>query len=356
MDVVATPSQARTISQLVPSELPQPELPESARKYRANVPPANAILVAFEAILWIAFRRAIPFAQTYSIWRMRTGLEASQAEWATLAALEARGAVETGYCYCICNPMPGFEDSIPSKFHVLTKDGPKALRALRGAYRKQLGRLVSFREMAEIHFDNRVKDCAVSHHVKQAMTELILNIAAEKIVAHGTPQGSEGVLIPEKIPYGLFLIPAVKFTEWNSLNFRDLLKDGNGPIYSNVTFRRDDILRLWPAASVMPDVLGPPIQAQGNMQPNAAIPIERIERDACRTIPKRRGGKTYAEQDAPLIAEMERLIETGVASSPWEATDHVESKAAGGGSSDAKRKRLLAGFQKRSGLFRPERF
>jgi len=68
-----------------------------------------------------------------------------------------------------------------------------------------------------------------------------------------------------------------------------------------------------------------------------------------------RGGKNYAAQDQPLIEEMHRLLMATPpkATSPWEATDAVAVRAVGGGTIDARRKRLLGRY---SEAFSPERY
>jgi hypothetical protein len=52
----------------------------------------------------------------------------------------------------------------------------------------------------------------------------------------------------------------------------------------------------------------------------------------------------YRKEDAPLITEMQRLIATGAARSPWDAAQAVSGRAAGKGSGDSKVKRLVKGF------------
>lgn len=65
---------------------------------------------------------------------------------------------------------------------------------------------------------------------------------------------------------------------------------------------------------------------------------------------QRRGGMSYAEQDAPLIDKMERMLDAGEAPNRWQAALAVANQAAGGGQLESKARRLLEGFQNRSAL------
>lgn len=97
--------------------------------------------------------------------------------------------------------------------------------------------------------------------------------------------------------------------------------------------------------------------------PPEAAAHKPLSSDAKRTailpegpIRGRRGGMSYDADDRRLINQMEELITRGDAKNPWQAAQCVANEAAGGGRLDAKAKRLLGKFQKRSALNGTERF
>ncbi|MCQ8279915.1 hypothetical protein NFI95_15845 [Acetobacteraceae bacterium KSS8] len=61
---------------------------------------------------------------------------------------------------------------------------------------------------------------------------------------------------------------------------------------------------------------------------------------------RRRSPGGYAKQDTPLIEEMHRLIQTGVAQGPWQAAGLVVDRASGGGTTESRRKRLCAAYKR----------
>ena len=125
----------------------------------------------------------------------------------------------------------------------------------------------------------------------------------------------------------------------NEMGWIDWTPDGlgfidyEGPSYDRVFFDSASVRALWPAA------------------PNSAVPILPSSAPA---PPKRsRGGFTYAQRDAPLVAEMRQLIATGAESGVWRAALAVADRAAGANTSiESRAKRLMDRY---SEAFRAER-
>lgn len=64
---------------------------------------------------------------------------------------------------------------------------------------------------------------------------------------------------------------------------------------------------------------------------------------------RRKGAGSFESQDAPLIGEMRRLIDAGIATSPYAAATTLVERAFGNGTDDAKRKRLVNRYHRRYG-------
>ena len=97
----AAPRGQIVIAEHARNARPREPAPLGAQRYPENLPPTKPILLAFEVLAWITFRRAIPFSQFSCLWRGQPGLERSAQELAIRAALVARARIETDYYCCI---------------------------------------------------------------------------------------------------------------------------------------------------------------------------------------------------------------------------------------------------------------
>jgi hypothetical protein len=120
----------------------------------------------------------------------------------------------------------------------------------------------------------------------------------------------------------------------------------SGPRFCRVTVDAAQVRATWPLGASVESAI-----------PETRIAEELVKSDqqVAGNTKTRRGGKDYEAQDWPLIKEMHRLLTAPLptANSVWEATDAVVARAAGGGTLDAKRKRLLRRY---SEALRAERF
>lgn len=105
------------------------------------------------------------------------------------------------------------------------------------------------------------------------------------------------------------------------------------PRWKGVTVEASALRREWRVESEPPAF-------SSALRPEQAGPV--------RTETRRRGGLSYAADDAPLLDEMRRRIDSGEAGTVWAATLLVADRAAGGGTLASKRQRLHGAFQKRS--------
>lgn len=92
---------------------------------------------------------------------------------------------------------------------------------------------------------------------------------------------------------------------------RDIRNNLGKPQWSHIRFKRDDVLALWPVP--VPD------------EPKVAKPAHP---------------SSLAEKDAPLLTEMRAAIEAGQASGPYAAALLFVDRAAGGGNTESKVRRL----------------
>ena len=126
-----------------------------------------------------------------------------------------------------------------------------------------------------------------------------------------------------------------------------------------------DFCKRW--AAVRGEILADPADISAGPQKSTAADGQDTEADSApgrpdhpaqsdheksEPAPKRRGrpkgAGSYEAADEQLIKEMRRLKETGAAQSDWDAAQQVAPQAKGGGSQEARAKRLLLRFQNNS--------
>ncbi len=232
-------------SQSYPAVLPPAEI------YKVGNPPSSAMITVDEAAVWIVYRRAIPHNQLGCLYHGHYGRKANGADFAIWEALRARAMLS----YAVACDYDCGKDTIPSRYDILTKNGPRGLRGIRAQCRRASGNLLSYGELAKQFGEALMHDVRVSGAIHEARGFLKDKAAGSEIVAYGVVNpsqlGSDRKKPVEPIDPGWLMHDAVIFEEFSGLGTSDRLPRDNPlrarlPKYDLIRFRTEDVLKLWP--------------------------------------------------------------------------------------------------------------
>jgi hypothetical protein len=213
------------------------------------------------------------------------------------------------------------------------------LRFLRGQYRKDSGKLLSFKDIARAYREELLEDWTVSQRLKAASVELREAIAAELLKAYGLPFASAGLpaAFAEELPHTLFMRRAITFTDRNTLGTNDSLPYDNPlwralPRYNEIQFKTAEVLRIWPPSQEATD--------------QSAQPLPMPDPEPAK---RRRtsNGFDYRTADAPLVAEGLKGVRNGTYKNPTDAGRALAKSAPGFGSEASKATRLTRQISER---------
>lgn len=100
-------------------------------------------------------------------------------------------------------------------------------------------------------------------------------------------------------------------------------------------------------AAKVPDVQAPPLHENHGVKTSSDAAPRPPVASAPQVKQKSRVPNSYAAKDAALVREMEELIRSGEARGPWHAAEKVAERAAGGGTTESKMKRLTRRYSER---------
>ena len=215
-----------------------------------------AVLSALGVLNWIAFRGVRSRSDIADAINFTVRWGHSSAGQ-TLEALEARASPSP---FCIWEPLSldgELWDGHSFKHVAWSPNGPKMLRWILRQLQAKQGRIVSFREAAEVLRAEVEANLRDDELIKQAKRDLMEVLRARRLTAWGKPNGRRGQPNPaaeyEAIKASVYLDDLVSLTEWNAIGADPdnltAIVEYRGPSYRDVRFYAADVLQVWPAGS-----------------------------------------------------------------------------------------------------------
>ena len=175
-----------------------------------------------------------------------------------------------------------------------------------------------------------------------AEVELTDAVRADRLLASGhrckpgSNEMGEVELVPARYLYSLVQPRAINrlgelappLDEHGHISMNEILHP-SGPYFVGITFDRREVLGIWPA--------------EGENTPAAEDATDNAAALAAR--PKANRGRTYRNDDAPLIEEMRCMIKSECARNPADAALAVVGRAVGAGTSASKADRLARKYR-----------
>ena len=219
------------------------------RRPRASIP-TTVCITAHEALMWIAFGKAVVNEDPFKQFTTYTELLKTTETADVLEALEGRLA-EHPYC-AIRSREPGdYPDD------ALSPRGPVLLRRIRADARRAEMRLISYADLEfELRAERAHNECLKSR-LNEATDKLLDALRIEALTAFGQ-MDNRGVADTgasfEPIPFSVFDDPGVSITRQDRVCAVTKNGDRGKPSYDNVRFKMAEILALWPASAEEPSI------------------------------------------------------------------------------------------------------
>ncbi len=226
--------------------------------------PQSAKMSACEVLTWIALGRA----QTKEA--LNADSLARDERWGegeligVQVALEGR-ASRTPFC-AVYRLRPdggtGSKDMNNYAHPLLSPNGPRKLRGIRGRARRRLRTLVDYRTLAAMVLEERLLHDREDVLIASAAREVMEALVAEKITAHGQPSRPDGnhdrSARHGPVPWDALVHSSVKIDIWNQIG----TSRGDGHVwqqrkeltYHEVYFKTAEVLALWPEQPAPPAV------------------------------------------------------------------------------------------------------
>jgi hypothetical protein len=212
-----------------------------------------AVLSAWDVLSWIAFRELrprpdLPEAVAFTLtWGCSNPAQ-------TLEALEARSSASP---FCIWEPgiLDGEKwDGHSFKHVACSPTGPKMLRWIVRQLRAKQGRVVPFREAADLLRKELEAVARYNAQVEEARRELITALRARTLTAWGKRDARHGeptlAAEYEAIPANLFLDDLVSVSTWGTVGpdpeHPIAFFDYRGATFRDARFYAADVWQLWP--------------------------------------------------------------------------------------------------------------
>lgn len=242
--------------------------------------------------------------------------------------------------YCMIEPMMRVENAgyVPfssAVLWVMTNGGndKKDLLDSEG-WNEAVTRLLPFLSTGEIQ--------AVGVPAIGGPPETVPSVIFAGVLVEGPLRDSLDILVSDTSWIGTF--PFIDKEHWErGFNDQVFLRKATPAAWTRLQVKKNDVLKH---ISVGPNLTSP----QSALVSNTSA--SRADRPAVQGGARGRkpGEGSYAKVDAPLLAEMSRLLDEGKVASPEEAARQVAPRALGGGTLESKTERLAKRFRQNQSL------
>lgn len=219
--------------------------------------PQSATMSACEVLTWIGMGAAQTWEDLNNATRLRSDRWMTSELGPVETALAARAAPYPSCAISLVRPYWNPEEDQTPRYtdRMLSPRGPRQLRLISGKFRRQEGRVVSFREMLAALRADLLENWRDDRGIKNAATQIMEALRAGRLIAYGQPSFENGApkrtLPHEVVPLGVLMHPITTIDIRNEITAE--VNDDvatwvarKGLTYHDVRFQTAAVLALWP--------------------------------------------------------------------------------------------------------------